>query len=147
MNTLTWELRTTVWRCGVSVSKKEGIIVQGLGFEGTRDSLSECYANNIEDDWKRNRFVSMGYNSHNQFIDLYLMYGIIALVLFVVFLLVTLVRNRKHYFTIALLVTLISYALVENVFHRQIGAYYVGFILIVLLSRNFQGQMNELKED
>lgn len=147
MNTLTWELRTTVWRCGVSVSKKEGIIVQGLGFEGTRDSLLECYANNIEDDWKRNRFVSMGYNSHNQFIDLYLMYGIIALVLFVVFLLVTLVRNRKHYFTIALLVTLISYALVENVFHRQIGAYYVGFILIVLLSRNFQGQMNELKED
>jgi len=75
------------------------------------------------------------------------MYGIVALVIFVVFLLVTLVRNRKHYFTIALLVTLISYALVENVFHRQIGAYYVGFILIVLLSRNFQGQMNELKED
>ena len=147
MNTLTWELRTTVWRCGVSVSKKEGLIVQGLGFEGTRDSLLECYANKIEDDWKRNRFVSMGYNSHNQFIDLYLMYGIVALVLFVVFLLVTLVRNRKHYFTIALLVTLISYALVENVFHRQIGAYYVGFILIVLLSRNFQGQMNELKED
>ncbi len=147
MNTLTWELRTTVWRCGVSVSKKEGFIVEGLGFEGTRDSLLECYANKIEDDWKRNRFVSMGYNSHNQFIDLYLMYGIVALVLFVVFLLVTLVRNRKHYFTIALLVTLISYALVENVFHRQIGAYYVGFILIVLLSRNFQGQMNELKED
>lgn len=147
LNTVTWELRTTVWKCGVQIAKTEGIIMEGLGFEGTRDSLLECYASEIEDNWKRNKFVTMGYNSHNQFIDLYLMYGMIALGLFVLILLIAFLRNRKIYFSVALLLTLISYALVENVFHRQIGAYYIGFILIVLLSRNFHGQMNAVKED
>ncbi len=146
-NTVTWELRTTVWKCGLQVAKAQGIILEGLGFIETKESLIDCYENTIDENWKRNKYVNMGYNSHNQFIDLYLNYGLIALILFAVFLISAFVSIRKHYFPMAMLVTLVSYLLVENVFHRQIGAYYVGFILIVLLSSNFLSQNNAIKED
>jgi O-antigen ligase len=146
-NTVTWELRTTVWKCGLQVAKAQGIILEGLGFIETKESLIDCYENTIDENWKRNKYVNMGYNSHNQFIDLYLNFGLIALILFVVFLISAFAGIRKHYFPMAMLVTLVSYLLVENVFHRQIGAYYVGFILIVLLSSNFLSQNNAIKED
>ncbi|MBT8262786.1 MAG: O-antigen ligase family protein [Bacteroidia bacterium] len=146
-NTVTWELRTTVWKCGYQVARAQGVIFEGLGFNETRESLIDCYENTIENNWKKNKYVEMGYNSHNQFIDLYLNYGLFALILFVAFLLIAFVKCKKHYFAMAMLVTMVSYLLVENVFHRQIGAYYIGFILIVLLSRNFLGQINSVKED
>jgi O-antigen ligase len=146
-NTVTWELRTTVWKCGYQVARAQGVILEGLGFDETKESLIDCYENTIENNWKKDRYVEMGYNSHNQFIDLYLNFGLIALILFVVFLVIAFVKCMKNYFAMAMLVTLVSYSLVENVFHRQIGAYYVGFILIVLLSSNFLSQNNSVKED
>ena len=62
------------------------------------------------------------------------------------FLAITFLKNTKHYFSMAILITMIGYLMVENVFHRQIGAYYVGFMLIVLLSSNFINGINEQKE-
>jgi branched-subunit amino acid transport protein AzlD len=45
----------------------------------------------------------------------------------------------------AMLAILIMYCMVENVFHRQIGAYYVGFILIVLITSGKTSENNALK--
>jgi hypothetical protein len=42
---------------------------------------------------------------------------------------------------------LVSYCMVENVFHRQIGSYYVGFILIVMLIQNQLSENNKEKND
>ncbi len=145
-NTVTWELRTTVWQCAVNIASSEGLLIDGLGTKKTRESLVECYQETIEGNWKRNRYVAMEYNAHNQFLDTYLSFGLIGLVLLVVFLVVTFLKNYKHHFTLSVLVTMIGYLMVENVFHRQIGAYYIGFMLIVLMSRNFMHGNNEEKE-
>ena len=145
-NTVTWELRTTVWKCATEIANSEGILLEGLGTERTKESLVTCYDETIEGNWKRNRYVAMEYNAHNQFLDTYLSFGLVALILFVGFLAITFLKNTKHYFSMAILITMIGYLMVENVFHRQIGAYYVGFMLIVLLSSNFINGINEQKE-
>ncbi|MCW5519958.1 O-antigen ligase family protein [Aureitalea sp. L0-47] len=145
-NTVTWELRTTVWRCATEVANSEGLLLDGLGIKKTKELLVACYDETIEGNWKRNRYMAMEYNSHNQFMDTYLSFGLFALILFIGFLAVTFLKNIRHYFSMAMLVGMIGYLMVENVFHRQIGAYYIGFMLIVLLSSNFINGNNEQKE-
>lgn len=137
-NTLTWDIRTVVWHCAIEVTKQTGININGLGFSGTKDELATCYSNNIEDPIKRELFVSERYNTHNQFFDFYLSNGLIALCLFLGLLLSLFVRIRKNYFATSLLLVLIFYCCLENVFHRQLGAYYAGFILIILLTDSWK---------
>jgi len=55
-------------------------------------------------------------------------------------------KNREHFFQTAILCTFIAYGLVENIFHRQIGAYYVGLILIIVLSNSSYKQIDVPKE-
>ena len=102
------------------------------------DASVEAFIDSIEDDKKKAWFIAKKYNVHNQFFDLYLGAGIGALILFSLAIILLFTRNRKSFFPSALLVTLICFAMVENVFHRQIGAYYIGFILLSLLIKNRQ---------
>lgn len=86
------------------------------------------------------------YNTHNQFLDFYLGAGIIALALFLIFILISFFTLRKNFFPTAMLAILVMYCLVENVFHRQIGAYYIGFILIVLITSVGTAENNNIKD-
>lgn len=131
-NTMSTEPRAIIWDCAYNVSKMEGTPVKGLGFVSTNEAMLSCYET-IEDDTKREWFVVNKYNTHNQFIDLYLATGVVGVGLFVGGLLLIFIDKRKRYFHAALLLTLIGFCFTENLFHRQIGSYYVGFILISLL--------------
>jgi O-antigen ligase len=142
--TLTWELRNEIWKCARQISTSEGLIVNGFGFEETKNKLVDCYQEKIKDDYKRNVFVTARYNTHNQFVDIYFNWGIVAIVLFLAFLLLVFFKNRKQFAPTAFLIVLVSYCMVEDVFHRQIGAYYVGFVLIVML---IQDQLPENKKE
>ncbi len=133
-NSMTYELRTVVWKCAQNIIKGEDFLITGLGFDQTKDKLVSCYDSQITSAEKKEKFIAERYNSHNQFIDFYLSAGIIALLLFLAFIAVSFVTNRKHFYPTAMLVILGIYCMVENVFHRQIGAYYVGFILIVIIT-------------
>lgn len=132
-NSRTYELRTTVWSCAGEVMKKNDIPLNGLGFKTTEAKLVECYAENIENPIKREEFLSLKYNTHNQFLDFYLGAGVLAPVLFIVFILGSLIISRQQYFPTAMIVLLVWYCLVENVFHRQIGSYYIGLIMLAIL--------------
>jgi len=145
-STFTWELRKTVWDCAYEMMESKPLLWSGIGFEETREQLVACYDYNLSME-KRERFVTNRYNTHNQFIDLYLTSGVIALGLFIVFLILTLVSNRKRFLSMAFLVVLLSYCLVENIYHRQIGAYYVGLILIMLLIDNKFSQNKAIKSE
>jgi hypothetical protein len=59
--------------------------------------------------------------------------GIIALLLFLTFFFWSFIKHRKDYYLMAMLVTFVSFGLIENYFHRQIGAYYFGVLLIFIL--------------
>lgn len=145
--TLTWELRTEVWKCVDYINKSEGFIVTGFGFDETKNKLVSCYEEQIDNDYKRGVFVTSKHNSHNQFVDIYFNWGAIALGLFLSFILVVFLKNRKQFIPTAYLVVLMSYCMVENVFHRQIGAYYVGFVLIAALIQYKPQENKKEKED
>ncbi|MEM0517546.1 O-antigen ligase family protein [Aequorivita flava] len=144
-NSLTYELRAVVWQCAQNIVNDEGFTLTGIGFDITKDRLVSCYENQINDVNKKQRFIAERYNTHNQFIDFYLSAGIIALVLFLAFIATSFISIRKQFFPMALLAILLIYCMIENLFHRQIGAYYVGFILIVLITSARSGENNNIK--
>ena len=145
-NTTTWEIRSVTWECAVNTIKKNPFLWGGLGFYNTKDNLISCYENSIVNTYKRNQFILKRYNTHNQFLDFYLSTGIIGLLLFTLFILTLFIKNRNTYFFTSLLAVLVVYCMVENVFQRQMGAYYIGFILIILLSKTNRNQINTIKE-
>ncbi len=132
------EPRTKIWDCAVKIAPKGIKLITGLGFETTIDQLVDCYAWNIaENPDRRDWYISQRYNTHNQFLGLYLGTGIISFLMFFMLFVVLFIKNRKDYFSTALLITIFFFALVENFLNRQVGAYYFGLILAFLLINHF----------
>lgn len=125
---------TIVWKCAYGMGISEAPNFFGMGFKTTNERLLECYDQNISNSKTKDWFRSNRFNTHNQFMDFYLSTGLTGFVLFAGILLVLFIQYRKQFFPVALLVTIVLFGMTENFFHRQIGAYYFGFILIVLLS-------------
>lgn len=144
-NSMTYELRSIVWQCAENIIHEKGFILTGLGFDKTKDELVSCYSSQVSEPTKRDRFVAERYNTHNQFLDFYLGAGFISLLIFLTFIFTSFFVNRKWFMPTAMLAILIIYCMVENVFHRQIGAYYVGFILIVLITSGKTSENNSIK--
>ncbi len=144
-NSMTYELRAVVWKCAQNIINEQGFSLTGIGFGETKDQLVSCYESQILNPKKRERFVSQRYNTHNQYLDFYLSAGFIALLFFLIFIILSFISNRKHFFPVAMLAILIMYCFMENMFHRQIGAYYVGYILIVLMTSAKAAQNNSIK--
>lgn len=142
----TYELRAVVWECAAAIINEEGFMLTGIGFDQTKERLVSCYETQILDSKKKKKFVFERYNTHNQFVDFYLGAGFIALLLFLAFIGVSFITSRKQFFPTAMLAILIMYCLVENLFNRQIGAYYVGFILIALITSVKTAENNDIKE-
>lgn len=128
------DFRTIIWKCGYDMVISEAPNFFGMGFKTTNEKLLNCYDQSISDSKTKDWFQSNRFNTHNQFIDFYLSAGLIGVLLFIGFLLVLFIQYRKQFFPVALIVTFVLFGMAESFFHRQIGAYYFGFILIVLLS-------------
>lgn len=131
--TMKWEPRTIIWDCTYHIAKEESSFFKGLGFEGAKDKLVGCYSWNIKNESRKEWFLFKKFNSHNQFFDFYLSTGILSALLFILLFIILFFRNRKDFFSTAMLLTIFLFAFVESFFHRQIGAYYFGVILIYLL--------------
>lgn len=121
--TKEFEPRIVIWDCANSITKQEDFSV----FFGTnsyfniKTSLIKCYSESITDFSRKNWFLEHKFNTHNQFIDLYLIGGLIAFSIFIFFLLSSIVKNYKSFFSVAIIITFIMALLIENIFHRQFG--------------------------
>jgi O-antigen ligase len=142
----TSQTRLITWRCSLDVLENSTIGFTGIGFKATKGKLVKCYQTTIKNPEKKEIFTSQRYNSHNQFLDILLSAGFMGLFLMCLFLIWSFMKNREHFFQTAILCTFIAYGLVENIFHRQIGAYYVGLILIIVLSNSSYKQIDVPKE-
>ena len=127
------EFRQLIWGCIVSMGKDGQHSIFGRGFRNTNDDLLNCYDTTLQDIDTKTWFLSHRFNTHNQFADLYLSAGLLAFLLFIGILASLLFQYRKDYYKVALIVIITLFALSESFFHRQIGGYYFGFILIALL--------------
>ena len=142
----TSQTRLITWRCSLDVLENSTIGFTGIGFKATKDKLVKCYQTTIKDPEKKEVFTSQRYNSHNQFLDILLSTGYVGLFLMCLFLIWSFMKNKEHFFQTAILGTFIAYGLVENIFHRQIGVYYVGLILIIVLANRTYEQIDAPKQ-
>ena len=133
---LHWDFRTIVWDCGCNLVASEWSNLLGSGFKTTNSRLADCYSRQIKDDKTRAWFETQKLNTHNQFLDFYLSSGLLGLLFFVGVLLFLCRQHRNQFFPVASLITIVLFGFTENFLHRQIGAYFFGFVLIVLLSNS-----------
>lgn len=135
-STIPLGYRSQIWDCALKISKESSNLISGIGFRETTNRLVLCYTNEIKDENTKQTFISKRFNTHNQFMDFYISSGLISLLLFLCFYGILFVQNKKQFFPIALLISIFLFGMVENFFHRQIGAYYFGFILAILFINN-----------
>ncbi len=128
--------RIQIWDCTSKIINKNTAGLFGIGFIETANKLVLCYKNEIEDVETRQNFIDKRFNTHNQYLDFYISAGLISLILFLGILFFLSYKNYKHFFPTALILTIILFGMVENYFHRQVGAYYLGFVLVILLINN-----------
>jgi O-antigen ligase len=128
------DFRTLVWGCGYDLAAAEWSNLLGSGFKTTNVKLADCYNERIEDDKTRAWFETQNLNTHNQFLDFYLSSGLVGIVFFAGLILFLFKKHRNQFFPVASLLTIVLFGLTENFLYRQIGAYFFGFVLIILLS-------------
>ena len=135
-STIPLNYRALVWECSSKIANGNTSKFFGIGFRETSNKLVNCYENEIKDLATKQNFINKRFNTHNQYLDFYISSGLISLVLFLGILVILLFKHYKHFFPTALVLTFILFGLVENYFHRQVGAYYLGFVLVILLINN-----------
>ena len=147
-NTMALEPRMVIWDCALDIAQQQSVVFTGNGFTQTNKDMLTCYESDIDNPVKKAWFLTKKYNVHNQFLDLYLGSGLLALLLFVGGLLVSFIRQRKSLYPTALLMATVIFLMAENMFHRQIGAYYMGLIwaLLMFLPHDNQAEKPE-KQD
>lgn len=141
-----WEPRVVIWECNYGIMQNERYLLKGLGFYKTKDLLVDCYSDVIEKEKRRAYFMNRRFNPHNQYIDMLLSAGIVAALLFLWLFITLLLRNRKSYFRISLIISLAAFAFIESFFHRQLGAYIFAVILLLILFHRNDEQTGKLDD-
>ncbi|URC13699.1 O-antigen ligase [Flavobacterium sp. B183] len=129
-----YEPRIVIWNCAFSMTQKSDFN-SFIGFDGystVSDNFLDCYSNTIENVSKKEYFLSEKFNSHNQFIDFYLIGGLIGLALFVAFFIKLFLEVRENFFQTAIVASFLLFFCVENIFYRQFGCYLVGIFILSL---------------
>ena len=132
-NTMALEPRMVIWDCALNIAQAESVSLRGNGFAQTNKDMLACYESDIDNPIKKAWFLTKKYNVHNQFLDLYLGSGVLAMLLFVAGFVLCFIRQRKSLYPSALLMATVIFLMAENMFHRQIGAYYMGLIWAMLM--------------
>ena len=127
-----WEPRFIIWGCNYEIASNESAALAGLGFYNTRDRLVECYSEVIKKEKRRAYYQERRFNSHNQFMDVYLSAGLLALLLLAL-LFISLWKGQRGYYKMAFLLVVFSFASIECVFQRQLGAYLFAIVLILMI--------------
>ncbi len=132
-NTMALEPRMVIWDCALNIAQAESVSLRGNGFTQTNKDMLACYESDIDNPIKKAWFLTKKYNVHNQFLDLYLGSGVLAMLLFVAGFVLCFIRQRKSLYPSALLMATVIFLMAENMFHRQMGAYYMGLIWAMLM--------------
>src|SRR5690606_41111300 len=108
-----------------------------------REEPINCYDKEIVNPARRLWFLQEKYNTHNQYIDFYLGIGVAGELLFISMFILSLVQYKKQFFPTAFITTLFFFGVIECYFYRQMGSYYFGLILILILFENFNLQVEK----
>lgn len=138
-----YEPRIVIWNCAYSMTQKSdfNFLIGFDGYNTISNNFLDCYGNKIENQSKKEYFLKEKFNSHNQFIDFYLIGGLIGLLLFLAFFVKLLIEVRANFFQTAIVISFLLFFCVENIFYRQFGCYLVGIFILIL--SNIKNERNE----
>ncbi len=147
-NTMALEPRMVIWDCALDIAQTESVALTGNGFTQTNLDMLACYESDIQNPIKKEWFLTKKYNVHNQFLDLYLGSGVLAMLLFAAGFIASFLRHRRSLYPSALVMATVIFLMAENMFHRQIGAYYMGLIwaLLMFLPKEERAEKQEKQE-
>ncbi|EDM45365.1 hypothetical protein SCB49_06147 [unidentified eubacterium SCB49] len=128
------EPRVIIWSCALDQIKENNALLMGVGFKNTINNLVACYETSVTPDKRKNYFVERRFNTHNQFLDFFISKGIIPFLLFALLFITLIIKYRSQYAPLAFTIILFAFCNIENVFHRQFGAYFFAIVLFLILS-------------
>jgi len=117
------EPRIIIWNCAYQITQQEdfSILTGTNSYTNIKNSMVSCYETSIEDYSRNQWFLSRKYNTHNQYLDFYLIGGVLALFSLLVFFFIFFIKNKNNFYAIAIITSFFVMMIVENVFHRQFG--------------------------
>lgn len=123
-------LRIGIYRCSWSLIK--GHMLAGVGAGSENKLLMDCYSQLPTDAYQKTF-----YNTHNQYVNFWLLSGIISLLLFIASLVYAFqlsIRRKDHLLLFFLILMSIAFAS-ENVLSRQAGVVFYYFFLCLMIAR------------
>lgn len=134
----TFTVRNGIYHCVKQIVEKEWLF--GVGPTNVQKELNSCY--NQYDYEGYDDFKHIDYNSHNQYFDVLLMYGIFGLILFIISLFWGIVNKNEYYF--GFIILFVFMLITENMFARQIGIVFFTFFnsIFFIKKRNFEESNN-----
>lgn len=131
-----YEPRVTIWECGFGIiSKADFNVLFGIGSqEEIVEAMVACYAGIQDNLSRRDYFIAERFHLHNQFLDTYAMFGLIGLVLFISYFALIFLKNKSSFIPTAILVSILSFCMVDLVFYFQIGIYLFAILSVFCLN-------------
>lgn len=125
------EPRFLIWKYSYEVAKNTNTIL-GNGFRLTQEKLLTSYRQ-IPQLKKREWFISKRFNSHNQYIDIFLSQGLLGFIIFLIFLFQLFISAKKSPTKTLLLISSLLFVLIYNNFHRLIGVFIFSILIVFIL--------------
>lgn len=124
------EPRVVIWSCAKKMvaSKEFNDFFGSASYVEIYSKLTSFYGSSIDNIQKRSWFLDQKYNTHNQFLDIYLIGGFICFCVFILFIVSSFYISRNNFFGLSIMITLTLFLMVENLFQRQFGV----FIFIII---------------
>ncbi|MNJ86850.1 O-Antigen ligase [compost metagenome] len=140
------EPRVIIWNCAFKMTQNDfNIFIGKKSYTEIKQFFHDCYGDSIKNDFqKRAFFQTRNYNSHNSFIEFYLIGGIIGLLVFLSFFVYLIYNYRISFPDFGIILALFLFCFVENIMQRQVGCYMFSIITFILLNNKLQFQ-NKLK--
>lgn len=128
-----YEPRVVIWSCASEIIRSSdfNFIFGSKSFNWMEEQYVQCYADSITNESKKAWFLAIKYNSHNQFIDLFLIGGFLGLGLFLFFIFSMMKNSLGNFYFFSIVVSLTLFFLMENVLHRQFGCYLTAIVFSI----------------
>ena len=132
------EPRVVIWNCAFDLinNTKFNNFIGYRNIKNLQLDLNDCYSETIENTSKKEYYLDVKFNTHNQFLDFYLQGGIIGLALFLSIMGYSLFITKSNYFSLLALVGFLLFLMVENLFHRQLGVYLLGIFIPLFIKKS-----------
>ena len=125
----THEPRYDIWKFSAQIFEEQDAYMLGLGTYKTQELLIDKYKImpiKKRSDW----FIKRNFNTHNQYLDITLSYGFIGLIIFMGFIKEIIFSSYKNIYSFNLIISLILFLFIENLFHRQLGAFIFALTIV-----------------